>query len=117
MKTKYWIAILAGLLAVCIGLSLFLFWPRQALYAQVYSDGRLLYTLDLRVDRTVTVKTDRGENVITVRNGKIAVTQADCPDCHCVRRGFHGGGSPIVCLPNRLVIRFAGEQAVDGVTG
>ncbi len=117
MKTKYWIALLAGILAVCVGLSLALFWPEQAACARIYSEGKLLYTLDLRVDTQVTVRTDRGENVITVRDGKIAVTQADCPDGHCVGRGFHDGGSPIVCLPNRLVIQFSAEQAVDGVTG
>ena len=118
MKTKFWIGLIAALLAVCIGLSLWLLWPGgDAAYAEVWSDGKLLHTLDLSVDRVLTVQTDRGTNVITVKDGKIAVTQADCPDHYCMDRGFCAGGTQIVCLPNRLVIRFTGEQELDGVAG
>lgn len=118
MKTKIWIALIAALLAVCLGLSLWLLWPGEnAVYAEVWSDGKLLHTLALSLDREITVQTDRGTNVITVKDGKIAVTDADCPDHYCMDRGFCAGGTQIVCLPNRLVIRLVGEQEVDGVAG
>lgn len=118
MKTKWWIALIAAVLAVCVVLSLWLLWPRaDAAYAEIWSDGKLLHTLSLSVDREVTVQTDRGTNVITVKEGKIAVTQADCPDHYCMDRGFCAGGTQIVCLPNRLVIRFTGQQEMDGVVG
>ena len=102
---------------LCLGLSVFLFWPSEADYAQVYSDGKLLHTLDLRIDRTLTVENGNGVNIVTVRDGKIAVTEANCPDGYCMDRGFCGGGAQIVCLPNRLVIRFLGEQEIDGAVG
>ncbi len=118
MKTRTWVILLAAILAMCVGLSLLLWLPRgSAASAKVYSQGKLLYTLDLAVDREVTVTAGEHENVITVREGKIAVTAANCPDGYCIRRGFCSGGVQIVCLPHRLVIEFAGETDIDGVTG
>ena len=117
MKTKTWVILLSALLAVCLGLSLWLLRPQQAGYAQVWSNGKLIHTLDLQVDRVVEVKNDSGSNRIEVRDGKIAVTEADCPDHHCINRGFCSGGVQIVCLPNKLVIRFVGATEIDGVAG
>ena len=105
------------LLAVCVALSIFFFLPRQADRAEVYSDGKLLYTLDLHTDTQVTVTLGDGVNTITVQDGKIAVTQANCSDGYCMKRGFCEGGADIVCLPNRLVIVFMQEQEVDVVVG
>ena len=118
MKTKLWIALLTGLLAACVGLSLWLFRPgQQATAVRIVSEGKVLYTLPLAQDTTVTVETAKGTNTVTVRNGAVAVTEADCPDGHCMARGFCSGGAQIVCLPNRLVIEFVGSQTVDGVVG
>lgn len=117
MKTKTWIALIAAAAVLCAGLSLLLLRPTQAAYAQIWSDGKLLQTLDLRLDQTVTVQSARGSNTITVSGGKIAVTEADCPDGYCMDRGYCSGGAQIVCLPNRLVIRFTGVQTVDGISG
>ena len=118
MKTKVWIALVAGILAVCLGLSLWLFRPGQrATAVRVISEGTVLYTLPLAVDREVIVETANGANTVTIRNGKVAVTEADCPDGHCMARGFCEGGVQIVCLPNRLVIEFTGRQVVDGIVG
>ena len=60
---------------------------------------------------------DGGVNTVTVQGGKIAVTQANCPDSYCMARGYCNAGAQIVCLPNRLVIRFLGEQNIDAVAG
>lgn len=117
MKTKSWAILLSVLLAVSLGLSLWLLRPQQAAYAQVWSDGKLIHTLDLNVDRVVEVKTDSGSNRIEIRDGQIAVTDADCPDHYCMDRGFCSGGVQIVCLPNKLVIKFVGSTEVDGVAG
>lgn len=118
MKSKVWIILLAVALAACCLLSAVLLRPGEgASRAEVWSEGELLYTLDLRVDQTVTVESANGTNVITVRDGKIAVTEADCPDGYCMDRGFCSGGTQIVCLPNRLVIQFVDEQTVDAVVG
>ena len=54
---------------------------------------------------------------LAVKDGKIAVTQASCPDHHCMARGFCNSGAQIVCLPNRLVIEFLGDQEIDAAIG
>lgn len=117
MKTKFWILLLAGILLLCTLLSLWLLHPKEAETVRVYSEGELLYTLPLSQDTQITVTTDRGYNTITVQKGKVAVTQADCPDGHCVNRGFCSGGAHIVCLPHRLVLEFSGREAPDGISG
>ena len=118
MKNKTWIAILAALLCVCVGLSIWLLKPGQeASQVEVWSEGELKYTLDLAVDQEVTVTTEQGSNTITVKDGKVAVTAANCPDHYCMQRGYCAGGAQIVCLPNRLIIKFMGEQEIDGVVG
>lgn len=118
MKTKTWILLLVAVLVLCLGLSAFLLRPQDAVYAEISSQGKILKTVDLRIDQEFTVTTaEGGSNVVTVWDGKIAVTEANCPDHYCMDRGFCGGGVQIVCLPNRLVIRFLGEQPVDAVVG
>ncbi len=45
-------------------------------------------------------------NEITIKEGKIGVTDASCPDHLCMRQGFiHTSLLPITCLPNKLVIQ------------
>ena len=118
MKNKYWMILLAVLLLICVGLSIWLLWPgEQTQWAEVWSDGQLIETVYLGTDRELTVESPYGTNVITVRDGKIGVTEADCPDHYFIKRGFCNSGAQIVCLPNRLVIRFLGEQEIDGIVG
>lgn len=117
MKTKTWILLIGAALVLCAGLSLLLLGPGKADFAEIYSDGKLLRTLDLHVDQTITVEGENGTNVITVQSGAIAVTDADCPDGYCMDRGYCSGGAQIVCLPNRLVIHFLNGQTVDAVSG
>ena len=117
MKTKYWIAILAVFLTICIGLWLFTFGGETASRAQITSDGRVIRTVDLSIDQEFTVETENGYNMVTVKDGKIAVTEASCPDHYCMARGFCNSGAQIVCLPNKLVIDFLGEEEIDMVVG
>ena len=114
MKTKYWLMIFGAVAAVCIALSLPLLRSDQARFARITSKGELVKTVDLMVDQEFTVD---GKNTVTIQDGKIAVTWADCPDHYCMKRGFCDGGTDIVCLPNRLVITFLGDQEVDAAIG
>ena len=114
MRTKTWVILFAALAAACILLSLPLFAQEQARFARITSKGEVVRTVDLSVDQEFTVD---GKNTVTVENGKIAVTWADCPDRYCMKRGFCAGGADIVCLPNRLVITFLGDQEIDAAIG
>ena len=117
MKTKVWIGIIAGILVVCGALSLWLLRPTQAKTVEVWSEGKLVQTLSLAEDQTLTVETETGRNVITVKDGKVAVTEANCPDKVCMHRGWCSGGAQIVCLPNKLVLKFTGDNTIDGIAG
>ena len=118
MKTTGWITILAGIFLVCLALSLWLLLPgEEAELVEVWSEGKLLYSLRLDADQSMEVVSQYGKNTVTVKNGKVAVTQADCPDHYCMDRGWCDSGTPIVCLPNRLVLKFVGNQPVDGAVG
>ncbi len=74
-------------------------------------------TVDLGVDQQLRIENGDGYNIGTVSGGKIAVTEASCPDHHCMNRGFCDRGTAIVCLPNRLVIEFVDGQEVDAAVG
>ena len=118
MKSKTWALILLSLLAVCLVVGVIMMQPGEKAHrVEILSDGEVLCTLDLHVDQELTVTTDRGSNTVTIRDGAVAVTAADCPDHYCMHRGWCTGGAEIVCLPNRLVIRFLGAQEIDGVAG
>ena len=114
MKTKTWILLFAVIAAACIFLTLPLLQQDQARFAEITSKGEPVKTVDLLIDQEFTVD---GKNTVTVRDGKIAVTWADCPDHYCMKRGYCDRGTDIVCLPNRLVISFLGEQEVDAAVG
>lgn len=118
MKSKTWAILLAVLFVVFLGIGILVMQPGEKAHrVEILSDGKVLYTLDLQVDQQATVTTDRGSNTVTIRDGAVSVTAASCPDHYCMQRGWCDGGAEIVCLPNRLVIRFLGEQKIDGVAG
>jgi len=119
MKTRTWILLFAILVLVCGALSIPMLLPGEAsTHAEIISDGQVMHRVDLRIDRQITISAHNGgHNTVTVKDGKIAVTEADCPDHYCMQRGYCNSGTQIVCLPNRLVIRFVGAQDVDMVVG
>ena len=119
MKTRYWIGLLSAVALICLGLSISLLLPgADAQAAEILSDGQTVCIVPLQTDTEFTVAApDGGENTITVKNGKIGVTGATCPDHYCMDRGMCSSGVQIVCLPNRLIIRFLGNQNIDAVSG
>lgn len=116
MKTKYWILLFLGLALICSALSVWLLRGTEKSTAQIYQNGELLKTVDLSHDQTFTVTNGSTKNTVTVKDGKISVTYATCPDQYCVQKGWRNSGTPIVCLPNRLVISFS-ESETDAISG
>ena len=89
----------------------------DAVMARIYQDGKLIEEIPLTGNRTLTV-TGSYTNVITVADGKIAITSTDCPGEDCRHTGWIAdAGRSIVCLPNRLEIRLVGDGGVDAVVG
>ena len=119
MKTKSWILLFALILILSLGASFYLFSPGEAsTHAEITSYGQVIKTVDLRINQEFTVEhAGGGYNIVTVTDGKIGVTDASCPDHYCMKRGFCNSGTEIVCLPNRMTIRFLGVQEIDAVVG
>ena len=117
MKTKLWIIGLAVLLVVCAGLSFWLLRPTQADSVEVWVEGKLLKTVSLAEDTSFTISSGNATNIIEVKAGKIAITDANCPDRYCVKRGWCSGGAQIVCLPHRVVLKFRSNPTLDSISG
>lgn len=89
--------------------------PSESGLVEVVQDGKVIYTFDLSTaeDQTITVISADGSssNTITISNGQISISDAECPDKTCVKTGVLRSESiPIVCLPNKLIIRFCDEE-------
>lgn len=81
-------------------------------------NGKKVKEIDLNKDETFDLKTDNGHNKITVKDGEIFVTDADCPDKLCVRHGsLKNKYDAIVCLPNKVVIEYKNADDTVAVTG
>ena len=120
-KSRFPLLVLVLTAAVCVGAILLMrLNAEDAAAAQVYQDGRLLYTLELNASQVLTVTAPNGgTNTIAVERGRICVSHASCPDQICVKQGWVSQNAvPIVCLPNQLVIQIkGGESQLDAATG
>ena len=91
--------------------------------ARITLNGKVVEDIDLsRVEQpyTLTLEGPGGfSNTITVEKGRICVSKAGCPDQICVHQGYISDGTtPIVCLPNRLIIEITGGgSGLDAAAG
>ena len=85
---------------------------------EIYQDGKLIRTLSLEEDVEFLVDGEY-HNTVTIRHGKVAITDSDCPGEDCVACGWaSGSGRSIVCLPNGVEIRVVSDSGdVDFVVG
>ena len=79
--------------------------------SEVTVDGKLVETLDLSRDTTVTITgAGGGTNVLVVEDGQVWCSEASCPDKLCVKQGKkHLNTDTIVCLPNKMVVTITGK--------
>lgn len=88
-------------------------------YVLVTVDGAEVGRYPLHEDCTVTIG-EADYNILEIRDGSAAVTDANCGDHTCVRTGqIRRAGETIICLPHRLVVKIigGGEGTVDAVSG
>jgi len=119
-RNRFWIFLLGLTAGLCLG-GIVLLSLRSApgTVAEIYQNGKLLQTL--RLDEPVgytLFAANGGSNTIVVQDGRICVSHATCPDQVCVNQGWvNTDATPIVCLPNQLVIQVkGGEQDLDAAT-
>ncbi len=121
LKTKTWILIFALLLLICAVSTLLLHQgAKEASVVEIRQGGRLIKTIDLTQVQNpysfVVEDANGGSNTILVEPGRICISEADCPDQVCIRRGWlTDSAAPIVCLPHQLVIQAAEPGELDAV--
>ncbi len=80
----------------------------------IIQNGVILYQLDMshETDKTIHIDGENGAfNIVEIKNQTICMKEANCPDKICVHTGvLRSENIPIVCLPNKLIIRFDEEK-------
>lgn len=75
--------------------------------AVISVDGKVYGEYLLSEEQTVEIPTQKGKNTVTIKDGKVSVTEADCPDKYCVNHvAIDSVGETIVCLPHRVIIEI-----------
>lgn len=86
-------------------------------YANVYYENKVIKRIDLRIDSTYTVNGYNGEVVIEVKDNKIRVKEEKSPLHICSRQGFVSDSTPIICLPNKIIIKIENKSNdLDAIT-
>ena len=79
-------------------------------------DGVLYGEYNLSDTKTITVNSQYGKNVVLIDSKSVCVLETTCKEQYEIGRKISKSGQCIVCLPNRVIIKIEGNEAVDGVT-
>ncbi|HOB16632.1 MAG TPA: NusG domain II-containing protein [Defluviitoga sp.] len=84
--------------------------------AQVFLKGEKI--LEINKEGTYSIYNEDGEFLMNVEyyNDAVRVTEASCPDKVCQNTGWVSTpNQPIVCIPNKVVVKPTGKQNKAGV--
>jgi hypothetical protein len=110
-----------AVLVVLLVLSGIGFWLSQARSSGTaeFCEFRLadsVFRVLLPTDTVMALAGPVGTTRVSISGRTARVLDSDCPNHICVRAGSIGHpGQVLVCLPNRVVVRFVGRE-FDGVT-
>ena len=112
MKQKLIYAVTAAVFVIAAVLSVLILRRSDKTLVEIVQDGTVIQTIDLnRAENTeIRIPSPDGAsyNTVTVQDGTVCVSAAGCPDQTCVHMGILKHDTlPIVCLPNKLIVRFA----------
>lgn len=114
---KIWRRVLLG---ACMAIFLFgmigslcMLRSANAAVVEILQDGKLLYRIDLsqlQQEKKIDIVSPHGTNIVSASAAGVYIESADCADQRCVAMGkLKSAALPIVCLPHRLVIRYADD--------
>ena len=86
----------------------------------VESQNQVVYNGSIQKNRHLEIKGLIGITVVEIQNGKVWVSDSDCPYHICVASGkIHRAGDVIVCIPNKVVVKVKkhGRSTYDAITG
>lgn len=111
------------IIILVVGISSFAaFWFKgeDAKFAVITVNGADYMSLSLNTDTTVRIpESGDSYNIVTIKNGTVQISEADCPDKICVNHSsISRVGETIICLPHKLSIMITGnsdtEETIDG---
>lgn len=86
-------------------------------YAEITISGKLYKTIPLskhKGEETIELKTKNGVNIIKIKDNKIGIIEADCPDKVCMNPEYiEKAGESLVCLPHKVMIEIKGRAEDD----
>lgn len=75
--------------------------------AVIYIDNNEYARLPLDEDTVTTVETEKGFNVVEIKDGYADCIEADCRDSLCVnQKAISKVNETIVCLPHKMIIEI-----------
>lgn len=84
-------------------------------------EGKVKYIYPLSDNRLVKVNGRNGHLTVEIKDKKVRVIDASCPNKLCERQGWIDAGA-IICLPNRVSVIVGGREEskgrkLDAITG
>lgn len=108
-SVKICTVVIAVIFVGAVVATILLFCKSDSSYISIVQDNEVIYKFNLKTAKNQTMKIEDkngGYNIIEISDGRIRISDADCPDRICVNTEF----IPIVCLPHKLVIRYSYEN-------
>jgi len=108
-----------GLICLLVLFALFSFWGTVYLANSFGRPGEVVVSLNGRIfgryslqgKSTLRLEGEQGESEIEIRDGRARMVSSPCLQKTCVKNGWISKpGDCIVCAPNRVVIKIAGER-------
>ena len=112
MKKKDIILIAAVLAISLISLVAIKMTQKDGKEVTVTVEGKEVYKTSIKKDQIYQIPEKNGTNVMQIKDGKVTMIEATCPDHYCMKQKAvdeHGGS--IICLPNKVVIE--GENTAE----
>lgn len=81
---------------------------------EINVNGKLYKEVPLSENNEIVVESEFGKNTVVIKNGRVSVTDSDCPGKDCEAGYISKASRSIVCLPNRLTVIIKGKKTNDG---
>ena len=115
MKKRDIILVVSLLVVAGIVFLIFNFNNKSGKTVIITENGSTYGTYSLSENKEIDIKTDFGHNKVVIKDGKVHMEEADCPDKYCVKQGkITKTRQNIVCLPHKIVVEIAVSDNTKG---
>lgn len=112
MKKNDWLLLVAVLCVAGLCFCTRLLNKEDAAFVTVRVDGEIVERCELDQNRTLEV--NGGTNIIEIKDGRVSMKEADCPDQLCVhQRSICYNNESIICLPNKVVVQIESSEEAE----